>query len=136
MMTRINAGILPEELPSKLLLAEHREIKRIPNMITLGKAKVTNIPDKFTLGTGHVKFFYDKQSYLQLRYIDLYLECVKRGFQVQDYSSAWKLIPKHLFNYWTPSESDRQIIIERIESKGFSLILCLGTHTNENHSYS
>ena len=30
-MTRINCGIPPEELSDKHLLAEHREIKRIPN---------------------------------------------------------------------------------------------------------
>jgi deoxyribonuclease (pyrimidine dimer) len=121
-MTRINVGIMPEELPSKLLLAEHREIKRIPNMITSGKARVSNIPEKFTLGTGHVKFFYDKQCYLHLRYIDLYLECVNRDFQVQDYSSAWGTVPRYLFNDWTPSDHDRQIIIDRIESKGFKLL--------------
>jgi len=28
-MTRINVGILPEELETDLLLAEHRELKRI-----------------------------------------------------------------------------------------------------------
>ena len=121
-MTRINAGILPEELPSKLLLAEHREIKRIPNQIVSGKAKIVNIPKEFTLGTGHVKFFYDKQCYLHLRYIDLYLECVQRGFQVQDYSSAWGSVPRYLFNDWTASEYDRRVIVDRIESKGFKLL--------------
>jgi hypothetical protein len=32
-MTRINTGIPPKELTDKHLLAEHREIKRIPNCI-------------------------------------------------------------------------------------------------------
>lgn len=121
-LTRINAGIMPEELPSKLLLAEHREIKRIPNMIASGKAKITNIPKNFSLGTGHVKFFYDKQSYLFSRYRSLYDECLKRQFNIQNYSECWLSIPKNLLNDWMPSASDRQIIVERIESKGFSLI--------------
>ena len=59
-MTRINAGIPPAELTNKHLIAEHREIKRIPNCIAKGKYKMEGIPDKFKLGTGHVKFFYNK----------------------------------------------------------------------------
>ena len=59
-MTRINAGILPKDLTSKHLIAEHREIKRIPNCVGKGKYNMDNIPDKFKLGTGHVKFFYNK----------------------------------------------------------------------------
>lgn len=56
-MTRINVAILPSELPDKLLLSELREIKRIPNMINSGRAKIENIPEKFRLGEGHVRFF-------------------------------------------------------------------------------
>ncbi len=41
------------------------------------------IPDKFKLGTGHVKFFYNKLLYLKNRYTSLYNECIKRGFNVQ-----------------------------------------------------
>ena len=32
-MTRINVGIDPSELNMKMLMAEHREIKRIPNCV-------------------------------------------------------------------------------------------------------
>ena len=59
-MTRINIGVSPNELIGKHLLAEHREIKRIPNCIKKGRYKMIGIPDKFKLGTGHVKFFYNK----------------------------------------------------------------------------
>lgn len=117
-MTRINVGILPKELPDKLLLAEHREIKRIPNMVHSGKAKLENIPDTFTLGKGHVRFFYDKLLYLYCRYRQLHIECIKRGFNVTDYSEAWgKIIEGSYF----PTDNDRALLIERIESKGFKL---------------
>ena len=59
-MTRINVAIPVEELTREHLISEHREIKRIPNMIKSGRAKIKNIPPKFKLGPGHVKFFYDK----------------------------------------------------------------------------
>ena len=36
-MTRINAGIPVQSLSGKHLIAEHREIKRIPNCIGKGK---------------------------------------------------------------------------------------------------
>ena len=36
-MTRINVGVDPSELNVKMLIAEHREIKRIPNLIKIGK---------------------------------------------------------------------------------------------------
>jgi deoxyribonuclease (pyrimidine dimer) len=71
-MTRINAGIRPAELVDQHLLAELREIKRIPNVVKQGKAKLDGIPERFSLGTGHVRFFYNKLGYLLRRYRSLY----------------------------------------------------------------
>lgn len=121
-MTRINVNIKANELPRQLLLAEHREMVRIPNTIASGKARVENIPDKFTLGKGHVKFFYDKLAYLLNRYKNVHQECLKRGYNVQDYSSAWDNIPSKLMNDYTPTLTDRVLLIQRIESKGFKLL--------------
>jgi len=116
-MTRINVGYPVENLTTKHLIAEHREIKRIPNTIVSGKAVVRDIPETFRLGTGHVKFFYDKLGYLLERYHDLYAECLRRGFNVQDYSGAWDGVPSHLMGNYTPTDSDKVIIKERINSK-------------------
>lgn len=88
-MTRISAGIPPIMLCDQMLIAEHREIVRIPNMIKSGKAKLDNIPEDFRLGTGHVKFFYNKLSFLHNRYVHLYAECISRRFAVQDYSDSF-----------------------------------------------
>jgi hypothetical protein len=120
-MTRINVGIDPSELPTKLLLAEHREIKRIPNTIKSGKAKVSGIPPAFTLGTGHVKFFYDKLLFLKNRYISIYDECILRGCNVQSYAESFENVPIKLDNDYQPSVADRLLLIERITSKGFKL---------------
>jgi len=116
-MTRINVGVLPSELHNKHLLAEHREIKRIPNAIAKGKYNLDNIPDKFTLGTGHVKFFYNKLLYLHFRYLDLYSECVKRGFNVTCYNSCFFHMPDELYNDYNPTKQDRQIILDRIAER-------------------
>jgi len=116
-MTRINVGIPPAELVDSHLMAEHREIKRIPNCINKGRYNLENQPRLFKLGTGHVKFFYDKLFYLKRRYNELYTECIKRGFNVQDYSGAWEDTPKHLMNDYTPTERDRIIIRQRIQER-------------------
>ena len=81
-MTRIN--VVPvSELTDQHLLAEHRELTRIPNGILSGKLKVhyDDRPSEYTLGAGHVKFFTDKLNWLRIRYHDLHIECQKRGFK-------------------------------------------------------
>ena len=113
-MTRINCGIPPKDLTDKHLLAEHREIKRIPNCIANGKYDMKGQPKEFTLGTGHVKFFYDKLGYLLIRYHQLYGECMLRGFDVECYGDAWNNVPKHLMNDYKPTERDIAIVKERI----------------------
>jgi hypothetical protein len=120
-MTRINTGIYAKELPDKLLLAELREIKRIPNLIRQGKYNMKGQPSEFTLGTGHVKFFYDKLQYLLDRYNSLRWEALYRGFKVSDWTEAWEGVPEELMNNYTETNRDRQMLIERIREKGFEL---------------
>ena len=116
-MTRINVAIPVEELTNKHLIAEHREIKRIPNMVSSGRAKIVDIPKEFTLGKGHVKFFYNKLGYLKERYEQIYNECKRREFKVTYYGSAWSNVPKHLMNNYLPTKRDEEIIRQRIKEK-------------------
>lgn len=116
-MTRINVAIAPAELVDKHLIAEHREIKRIPNCVAKGRFNMKGQPDKFTLGTGHVKFFYDKLGYLKQRYESLYKECIKRGFNVQYYGGAWDDVPIELMGSYTPTNDDRTILLKRIKER-------------------
>ena len=116
-MTRINVGVDPKELSDRHLLAEHREIKRVPNSIKSGKAKVENLPQTFSLGTGHVKFFYNKLGYLLYRYTAIHRECVRRGFKVQNYIEAWVGIPLELMGNYQPTVADRQIVQQRIKER-------------------
>lgn len=116
-MTRINVGIAPSELVDKHLMAEHREIKRVPNCISKGRYNLKGQPEKFTLGTGHVKFFYDKLLYLKNRYEQIYIECKRRGFNVSYYGDAWSGVPQELMGDYEPSDEDRKIIRERISER-------------------
>ena len=116
-MTRINCGIQPAQLSDAHLIAEHREIKRIPNTIKSGKAKVENIPSSFRLGEGHVKFFYNKLFYLRKRYIQLYKECIRRGFNVTNFIEAFDGLPTDLCYDYEPTENDKAIIQARITER-------------------
>ena len=116
-MTRINVGVKPAELHNKHLIAEHREIKRIPNCISKGKYSLDGQPKQFKLGTGHVKYFYDKLEYLLNRYCKLYDECIKRGFNVQCYIDAWENVPRELMGNASPTDQDRKIVRERIQER-------------------
>ena len=116
-MTRINVGIPPKELTAKHLLAEHREIKRIPNCVAKGRYNMDGIPKRFKLGKGHVKFFYNKLLYLSKRYLQLYKECITRGFNVQNYIKAWADVPIELMNDYRPTKEDRLIVQQRINEK-------------------
>lgn len=117
-MTRINIGIKPVDLCKKHLLAEHREIIRIPNQIKSGRLKSNGtIPESFRLGQGHVRFFINKQLYLKNRYLQLYEDCLRRNCNVQDYSSCWDEIPENLMNDYEPTDQDIILIKSRIEER-------------------
>lgn len=120
-MTRINV-VPPQELCDQHLLAEHRELTRIPNRVLSGKFSLEGQPSEYVLGKGHVKFFYDKVNYLWKRYMLLHNECWKRGFKP---SLKWPKTANDLPNcYWqdyTPTpealELNRQRITERMPAK-------------------
>ena len=81
-MTRINL-VPPLELCDQHLLAEHRELTRIPNAVAKGKFNLQGKPTDYKLGEGHVRFFFNKLAFLKRRYDELHLECKARGFNVQ-----------------------------------------------------
>lgn len=118
-MTRIN--VIPAELLlSEHLLAELREITRIPNAILSGKAKIDfkAIPERYTLGKGHCLFFYTKLGYIRARYDQLYKEAKKRGFNVTykdiDYSQLSPVHQVALTNDYIPTKEAQLLNIERI----------------------
>jgi len=117
-MTRINVGIPPAELVNQHLLAEHREIKRIPNCVAKGKYNMDGMPERFKLGTGHVKFFYNKGKYLSNRYDKLITE-MKRRRMNPDPSRKFKREqwPDEMYNDWQPNDHDKKIVELRIKQR-------------------
>lgn len=81
-MTRINANIPPANLIDQHLLAEYREMVRIPNTVrrmTDARERIKSIPLEFVLGTGHVTYFYDKLLFLHKRFVRIKEELTLRG---------------------------------------------------------
>lgn len=84
-MTRINL-IPPSELTNKHLLAEYRELPRVFHLAKgwyrAGRTG-DSLPKAYTLGKGHVRFFYDKLIFLVIRQINIVKEAKRRGFSVR-----------------------------------------------------
>ncbi|MDO5103519.1 MAG: pyrimidine dimer DNA glycosylase/endonuclease V [Lautropia sp.] len=119
-MTRINL-VPPSELCDQHLLAEHRELTRIPNAVAKGRYSLAGQPDDYRLGTGHVRFFFDKLRFLHDRYEALHAECLARGFKV---THIWpETLPEDpsLWQDYQPTESalalNRARIAERMPAK-------------------
>ena len=97
-MTRIN--VVPvSELCNKHVLAEYREL---PRVFTLAR-KCDDAPSEYTLGKGHVKFFYNKLAYLAKRQLELIAECKKRGFNIT-YTGLPECNKPELFNDYDPTK--------------------------------
>ena len=122
-MTRINI-IDTEELTDQHLMAEWREITMIPAALkTVINSKngldLKRIPKKYTLGTGHIYFFFDKGKYLMNRYTEIRNEMNVRGFKPDPdrIFNSDIFIDNNLYNDWTPTITDYKIIRKRIEER-------------------
>jgi len=149
-MTRINL-IHPTDLMDQHLMAEFYEIRRIPKclrrslraaekqdvkthsyddvqvMKIMGEVIVLRkIPKAFTLGTGHVTFFYDKGEFLRKRYEAILEECLCRKFNINtdskfDEDKIFERLDSRFNNDYEPSPEalaiSRQRIAEKINQK-------------------
>ena len=113
LMTRIN--LVPvSELADQHLIAEWRELPRIFGLVKkkLDEGKPIIISENYTMGTGHVRFFYDKLLFLQKRHQALVKEAQKRGLKI-----SLKSFPKEYCQDFIPSELDLKISQQRILEK-------------------
>lgn len=70
------------------------------------------------MGTGHVRFFYDKLLFLQKRHQALVKEAVKRGFKLSKTEKiSLQAFPKRYCQDFYPSEEDLAISQQRIQEK-------------------
>lgn len=120
-MTRINC-VPPSELHKKHLVAEYHEITRVFGLCRSALAKgvdpaTLEAPEAYTLGTGHVRFFYTRLGYCKERMSDLAVEMIRRGMkpQLALLSGVATGLPKHLFRKWKPTEADKALNRARLQ---------------------
>lgn len=119
-MTRINANISIKQLTDQHLLAEHREIKRLPYRYSKRLEKGSEyIPQNhsFTLGKNHELFFVDKGLFTKKRYLELYQECLYRGFNVTNFSDNWDVYRDEHMNDYCFNDAENQLIKDRIAER-------------------
>lgn len=118
-MTRINL-IDPSKLSTKHLVAEYREITRLPGNLALSlnrKSKsfdLSEIPPSYVLGPGHVKFFYDKMLFLEKRFKSLVEEMIKRGYNPNFRDETIFKASELFYNDYIPTEEAINLNIQRI----------------------
>lgn len=116
-MTRINI-IDPALLCDQHLLAEHRELTRIPNDIVSRRGNVPLSSAKaYLLGAGHVTFFRDKLLFLKNRYDALHQECLDRGFNVTYKWPEALAEYSHLWHDYQVTAEDIKINMTRIQER-------------------
>ena len=120
-MTRINL-VDPATLHTKHLVAEYRELPRVFGLAMAAEEKglapwMIGIPQHYVLGTGHVKFFYNKLGWLTTRFHRLVFECQARGFNIQHKSIPLGPLRDEWWNDWTPRPEDIALSAARIQER-------------------
>lgn len=123
-MTRINC-IPVQELTDKHLIAEWKEIQRLPKLVLKAQERGEKASDprfngEYTMGKGHVVFFYNKMFYVFNRLVEIRGEMIDRGFSpkypqwlggsLADICYSW-------YQDWKPTEKDININRQRIEER-------------------
>lgn len=125
-MTRINC-VPPSELHKKHLSAEYFELPRVFTYVRAAIKKgidpaTIEAPAEYTLGTGHVKFFYTRLSWCVQRMADLAIEMKARGMNPQAKIDGLAAgLPPHLFNDWEPDMAALELNRERLAEREKSM---------------
>jgi len=129
-MTRINC-VPVQELSGPHLVAEYRELPRVFALAQKAAGRATQLvqPAHYTLGKGHLLFFYTRLGFLARRHAELIAEMKRRGYKPtfdgvrrEDFPG----VPEAFWCDWEPDlralELNRQRIQERQGSGNSSLV--------------
>jgi deoxyribonuclease (pyrimidine dimer) len=121
-MTRINC------LPVNRLRDDHlgAEYNELPRAVTLAREALARgerpddprNPDRYTLGEGHVRFFYPRMGYLQRRWGQIVAECLARGRVVNYPELDISGFPPEWCQDWDPDARAFLINLARILERG------------------
>lgn len=125
-MTRINC-VPVGELMGKHLVAEYRELPRVCGLVARHVAAGRSLADVqrrqpavYTLGRGHVLFFYTRLLWLSWRHVHLVNEMGRRGYHAQfkeNLRVSYANIPQEWWDDWEPDDAAMAINRARIEER-------------------
>jgi deoxyribonuclease (pyrimidine dimer) len=113
-MVRINL-VNPRHLADQHLVAEYNEMLMLVGYVRRHPL-CNGIPPRYTLGTGHIRFFKDKLGYIHQRFIRVKREMELRGFQPKKELDL-TLFAEGNKNIWRPRARDYVIIRQRLLQK-------------------
>lgn len=117
-MTRINC-VPPAELSRQHLLAEYRELPRVFALAEKAyhKAGAISAPVAYTLGAGHVKFFYPRLAYCTRRFAELRSEMLLRGYAPKYDAPPQVRVGPEWWQDWEPDAHALAINRQRISER-------------------
>lgn len=119
-MTRINC-VPVQELSGPHLVAEYRELPRVFALAEKAAARGgASSPPTYTLGKGHILFFYRRLGYLARRHAELVHEMKQRGYKPSFQGvqrSGFPSIPDEYWGDWQPTAEAMHLNRERIKER-------------------
>lgn len=122
-MTRINC-IPVTELSDKHLVAEYRELPRVFGLVAKAiqrgeRPDDPRNPTEYTLGKGHVRFFYPRLRYCKKRFTQLVREMRRRGMKPQYGATIGtdQMMGYGFLGDWTPTPAAQALNRQRIADK-------------------
>ena len=119
-MTRINC-VPVQELSGPHLVAEYRELPRVFALAQKAAARgALSQPKTYTLGKGHLLFFYTRLGFLSQRHLALVEEMKRRGYKPSFEGvkrTDFPEIPDAYWGQWEPTPEALQLNRERIRER-------------------
>lgn len=110
-MTRINV-IEPALLADQHLIAEYREL---PRVFAIARPLRPCERGAYVMGTGHVRFFFERTGWLSRRQVQIIAECLNRGIAVQHVKAPTPI--SGLDGDWHPTADDLRTNLDRLIAK-------------------
>ena len=115
-MTRINV-VPPENLTDQHLFAEYRELPRaFPLAAAALRRGVVLGPPRYTMGEGHVTFFYSRTDYLVGRHAAIVTELLSRSYDLSRTEPLVRVVGYGV-SRWQPTERDISVNLERLRER-------------------
>jgi deoxyribonuclease (pyrimidine dimer) len=124
------------------ILAEYFELPRIFKLVSNHwmkgrKPSELDIPDTYRLGSGHMKFFYDKLTYLHDRHGELFRVGTNRNLTLEvDPNARSYCLPPTYDGWWNDYEPTEEALLENRKRLADKIAIYPHYYTHEGIPFS